>query len=54
MKIFFLASFGLSVAEGKIKKGDAIITQIITGILSQIDILIGENTPDLEAELVSS
>jgi hypothetical protein len=49
--IFFLASFQLSLTHDKIKKGDPIRTIIVTGILSQIAILLDEEMPDLEAEI---
>ena len=47
-KLFYLASFEVSIAEGKIKKGDPIITEVIVGILSQIVILLGIDIPDLD------
>jgi hypothetical protein len=46
--IFFLASFQLSLTHDKIKKGDPITTIIVTGILSQIAILLDEEMPDLD------
>jgi len=48
--IFFLASFELSIAKHRIKKGDPITTVIVTGILSQIILLLDEEMPDLDLQ----